>query len=58
VHGNSDIFHQEMSFELVTNHFLQYVIGSFILSTSAATILGISSYLLLQKFNPENKATV
>lgn len=58
VHGNSDIFHEEMSFELVKNHILQYVIGSFILSTSAATILGISSYLLLQKFNPENEAAV
>lgn len=58
VHGNSDIFHQEMSLELVKNHILQYIIGSFILSTTVSSILGISSYLLLQKFNPENKATI
>ncbi len=53
VHGNSDLFHQEMSLELIKNHLLQYIIGSFILASSVSMLLGVSSYLLLRKFNPE-----
>lgn len=54
VEGDSDLFHQEMSLELVKNHLLQYVIGSFILATSVSIILGLGFFFFLNKVNPEN----
>lgn len=53
VHGDSNIFSQELNFDLVKNNLLQYVIGSFILATSASTILGIVTFLFLNKVSPD-----
>lgn len=54
VNGNSDIFSQELNFDLVKNNLLQYVIGSMILASSASVISGIATFLFLNKVNPEN----
>lgn len=39
----------EISFELIKNNLLQYLIGSLILATSASLLLGIASYFVLEK---------
>ncbi|KPE51322.1 DUF2062 domain-containing protein [Chryseobacterium indologenes] len=53
VQGDSNILSEELNFELVKNNLLQYVIGSFILSTTLSSISGIAVFLFLNKFNPE-----
>ncbi|WP_428070548.1 DUF2062 domain-containing protein [Chryseobacterium gambrini] len=53
VHGDSNIFSQELNFDLVKNNLLQYVIGSFILATSASAILGVATFLFLNKVSPD-----
>lgn len=53
VHGDSNIFSQELNFDLVKNNLLQYVIGSFILATSASAILGAATFLFLNKVSPD-----
>lgn len=53
VHGDSNIFSQELNFDLVKNNLLQYVIGSFILATSASAILGVATFLFLSKVSPD-----
>lgn len=53
VQGDSNIFSQELNFDLVKNNLLQYVIGSFILATSASTILGVATFLFLNKVSPD-----
>jgi glycosyltransferase involved in cell wall biosynthesis len=52
VHGDSNIFSQELNFDLVKNNLLQYIIGSFILATSASAILGVATFLFLNKVSP------
>lgn len=54
VAGESDIFNQEWNFELVKNHFLQYIIGSMILAISMSVISWIVTFLFLNKVSPEN----
>lgn len=54
VDGETNFFSHELNFELVKNHLLQYIIGSFILATSASAIFGLGFYLFLNKVNPEN----
>lgn len=54
VGGNSNIFSQELNFDLVKNNLLQYLIGSAILSVSMSAISGIAVFLLLNKVDPEN----
>lgn len=53
VHGDSNIFSQELNFDLVKNNLLQYVIGSFILATSTSAILGVATFLFLNKVSPD-----
>lgn len=53
VHGDSNIFSQQLNFDLVKNNLLQYVIGSFILATSASAILGVATFLFLNKVSPD-----
>ncbi|MFY7844170.1 DUF2062 domain-containing protein [Chryseobacterium gambrini] len=53
VHGDSNIFSQELNFDLVKNNLLQYIIGSFILATSASAILGAATFLFLNKVSPD-----
>lgn len=53
VSGDSDIFSQELNFDLVKNNLLQYVIGSMILASTMSVILGIATFLFLNKVNPE-----
>lgn len=53
VHGDSNIFSQELNFDLVKNNLMQYVIGSFILATSASAILGVATFLFLNKISPD-----
>lgn len=53
VHGDSNIFSQELNFDLIKNNLLQYVIGSFILATSASAILGVATFLFLNKVSPD-----
>ncbi len=38
----------QISMEMLSNHLLQYVLGSFILATIVATVLGFGSYILFQ----------
>lgn len=40
-------FDKEMTFSMIQDHFLQYLIGSVILAVSSAFLFGIGSYLLL-----------
>lgn len=54
VHTDSNILNQELNFELVKNNLLQYVIGSAILAISLSAIAGITTFLFLNKVNPEN----
>lgn len=54
VGGNSNIFSQELNFDLVKNNLLQYLIGSAILSVSMSFISGVSVFLFLNKVDPEN----
>jgi glycosyltransferase involved in cell wall biosynthesis len=54
VAGESDLFNQEWNFELVKNHFLQYIIGSMILAISMSVISWIITFLFLNKASPEN----
>ncbi|PJJ64835.1 DUF2062 domain-containing protein [Chryseobacterium geocarposphaerae] len=53
VSGNSDIFSQELNFDLVKNNLLQYVIGSMILASTASVISGIATFLFLNRVSPE-----
>jgi len=53
VSGESDFLNHDLDFELVKNNLLQYVIGSFILATTVATIFGLGFYFFLNKVNPE-----
>lgn len=55
VSGDSDVFTQELNFDLVKNNLLQYVIGSFILASTTSLISGVATFLFLNKVNPENK---
>jgi len=54
VSGESNFLNQDLNFELVKNNLLQYIIGSFILATTASLIVGICSYILLKKIHPKN----
>jgi glycosyltransferase involved in cell wall biosynthesis len=53
VHGESNILHQELNFELIKNNLLQYVIGSLILATTMSVLSGVGVFLFLNKFDPE-----
>lgn len=54
VSGESNFLNKDLNFELVKNNLLQYIIGSFILATTASLIVGICSYILLKKIDPKN----
>lgn len=54
VGGNSNIFSQDLNFDLVKNNLLQYLIGSAILSVSMSVISGVAAFLFLNKVDPEN----
>lgn len=54
VHGDSNILSGELNFELIKNNLLQYVIGSTILATTMSMILGIGTFLFLNKVSPDN----
>lgn len=53
VDGDTNFLSHELNFDLVKNHLLQYIIGSFILATSVSTILGVGFYLFLNKVSPD-----
>lgn len=53
VNGDSNVFGQELNFDLVKNNLLQYIIGSLILATTTSVISGVGVYLFLNKVNPE-----
>jgi len=54
ISGNSNILSQDLNFDLVKNNLLQYIIGSFILSTTMSAVSGIAAFIFLNKVNPEN----
>ncbi|MCJ8154453.1 DUF2062 domain-containing protein [Chryseobacterium sp. SSA4.19] len=54
VSNESNIFSQELNFELIKNNLLQYIIGSFILATTLSAVSGIATFLFLNKLNPDN----
>ncbi len=54
VQGDSNILSHNLDFELIKNNLLQYVIGSFILSTTLSSLTGIAVFLFLNKLNPGN----
>ncbi|REC48313.1 DUF2062 domain-containing protein [Chryseobacterium pennipullorum] len=53
VSGDSDILSQDLNFDLIRNNLLQYIIGSFILSTSLSLLSGVTTFLFLNRVNPE-----
>jgi len=55
VQGDSNFLSHELTFDLVRNHLLQYVIGSGILATTMSALSGIGVYLFLNKINPGNR---
>lgn len=55
VQGDSNFLSHELTFDLVRNHLLQYVIGSGILATTISALSGIVVYLFLNKINPGNR---
>lgn len=54
VQGDSNILSQDLNFELIKNNLLQYIIGSFILSTTVSALSGVATFLFLNKLSPEN----
>lgn len=46
---------QTFDLEFIKSNLTQYIIGSLILSISCSLVLGLISYLILQKFNPSPK---
>ncbi|MCE3074871.1 DUF2062 domain-containing protein [Chryseobacterium gwangjuense] len=54
VSGDSNVFSQDLNFDLVKNNLLQYVIGSMILASTTSLLSGIATFLFLNKVNPEN----
>lgn len=46
---------QTFDFDFIKANLLQYLVGSFILATVSAIILGLISYVILQKFKPDRK---
>lgn len=46
---------QTFDLEFIKSNLTQYIIGSLILSISSSLVLGLISYLILQKFNPPPK---
>ncbi|MCU7614771.1 DUF2062 domain-containing protein [Chryseobacterium sp. GMJ5] len=55
VNGDSNIFSQDLNFDLVKNNLLQYVIGSLILATSMSVISGIATFLFLNKVHSKHQ---
>ena len=54
VHGDSNIFGQDLNFELIKNNLLQYIIGSFILSITLSAVSWVVTFIFLNRLNPEN----
>ncbi|MCL8535855.1 DUF2062 domain-containing protein [Chryseobacterium gallinarum] len=54
VEGESNVLSQDLNFDLIRNNLLQYVIGSFILSTTVSCLTGVATFLFLNKLTPEN----
>ena len=55
VKGKTDFANMEFTMEMVKNNLLQYLIGSVILASFSAIILGTISYLFLNYFSPEKR---
>ncbi|MDR6515219.1 DUF2062 domain-containing protein [Chryseobacterium camelliae] len=53
VQGDSSILNHELNFELVKNHLLQYVIGSFILAAILSAVSGVVTFVLLNRISPD-----
>ena len=53
VQGDSNILNHDLNFELVKNHLLQYVIGSFILATVLSAVSGVVTFVLLNRISPD-----
>lgn len=51
--GETSFFITEFNLEMIKNHLLQYLIGSFILASSVSFIFGVVSYFLLKSFARE-----
>lgn len=47
---------EELNLDFVKTHLLQYVIGTFILAIAMSALLGIGSFVLLNKVSPEGKS--
>ncbi|WP_370900624.1 DUF2062 domain-containing protein [Chryseobacterium gossypii] len=54
VQEESNILAQDFSFDLIRNNLYQYLIGSFILSTTVSVFSGIITFLFLDRLNPEH----
>ncbi|MBC7556130.1 MAG: DUF2062 domain-containing protein [Chryseobacterium sp.] len=51
---NTKFASDDMNFEFVKEHLLQYIIGSSILAVFASILFGLITYLFLQKFGSKN----
>ncbi len=58
VNGQTDFFNQELNFELVKNHLLQYVIGSLVLATVVSLFFGFGFYFFLEKIDRKRSQIV
>lgn len=54
VGGHTNFFSQDLNWDLVKDHLLQYVIGSLVLATVVSAVAGIGFYYFLEKIQPEN----
>lgn len=54
-HGTKDILIQEYTVSALSNHIVQYLIGSFALATLMGSIFGIGSYFILSLINKNEK---
>lgn len=52
VHGNTQFSLNEINLDFAKSHFLQYVIGSFILAISVSVFVGFVFYFILKKWYP------
>ena len=55
VNGNNDFGNQEFNMEMIKNNLIQYTVGSLILATVVSLILGLGSYVLLNKLDSDRK---
>lgn len=55
VNGRTDFGNQEFNLKMAKNNLIQYVVGSLVLASITAIVLGTTSYLLMNRLSNKNK---